>query len=325
MAFVSNPSSSEDSSLGTDLSNINTEDEKHIDTTAWMPAKWKKLQHMAEFHEEYQSIFGEKASLHTIMKKRISHMNPPMPDSVCKEEMQNATIDNDVIIEYIADAQGRKVKKLKTFLIKSEPDREYIQHIHSDDNLLHVPEDNFMQKREVTVDSYSETISSDSSSDDRTITADTEESTSSMEDKVEDNACVKETDATDIEASLYHIASGLQNAAEGYMSLASHTSKLNSYELPQVIAQMPPPPTDVPMPIRKALTIDGESKAVNYLLHGEYEMTNTSWSKLQKKYNLSKNKIYSTFKGKRRPGGSQYQQKRKQAMKLKSTTSSKTE
>ena len=35
MAFVSNPSHSEDnqSSLGTDLSIINTEDEKHIDTT----------------------------------------------------------------------------------------------------------------------------------------------------------------------------------------------------------------------------------------------------------------------------------------------------
>ena len=56
MAFVSNPSSSEDnqSSLGTDLSIINTEDEKHIDMTNWTPAKWKKLQHMAKFHEEYQ-------------------------------------------------------------------------------------------------------------------------------------------------------------------------------------------------------------------------------------------------------------------------------
>ena len=127
-----------------------------------------------------------------------------------------------------------------------------------------------------------------------------------MEDKVEDNTSVKETDATNIEASLYHIASGLQNAAEGYMSLASHISKLNPYELPQIIAQIPPPPIDVPMPIRKALTVDGESKAVNYLLHGEYEMTNTSWSKLQKKYNLSRNKIYSALKGKRRPGGSQY-------------------
>ena len=50
----------------------------------------------------------------TIMKKRISHMNPPMPDSVCKEEMQNATIENDVIIEYITDTQGRKEKKTKT-------------------------------------------------------------------------------------------------------------------------------------------------------------------------------------------------------------------
>ena len=56
MAFVSNPSSSEDnqSSLGTDLSIINTEDEKLIDMTNWTPDKWKKLQHMAKFHEEYQ-------------------------------------------------------------------------------------------------------------------------------------------------------------------------------------------------------------------------------------------------------------------------------
>ena len=79
-----------------------------------------------------------------------------------------------------------------------------------------------MQKREVTVDSYSETISSDSTSDDRTITAKTENSTSSMEDNIEDNSCIKESNATAIEASLHQIASGLQNAAEEYMSLASH-------------------------------------------------------------------------------------------------------
>ena len=301
------------------------EDEEHIDTTAWMPTKWKKLQHMVESHEEYQCVFGEKASICTIMKNRISHMNPPMPDSVCREEMQSATIETDVNIEYITDTQGRKVKNLKPLLIKSEPNREYIQHIHSNDNLPNVPEDNSMQKREVTVDSYSETISSDSSSDDKTLTADPKGSTSSMEDNMEDNACIKETNSTDIEASLYQIAPGLQNAAEGYMSLASHISKLNPYELPQVIAQIPPLPIDVPMPIRKALTVGGESKAVNYLLHGEYKMTNTSWSKLQKKYSLSKNKIYSALKGKRRPGGSQYEQKRKQTMKLKSTTSSETE
>ena len=122
MAFVSNQSPSEDnqSSLGTDFSIINTEDEMHIDTTNWTPAKWKKLQHMTKFHEEYQRIFGERASICTIMKRRISHMNPPMPDSVCKEEMQTATIENDIIIEYITDAQGRKVKKLKPLLIKTD-------------------------------------------------------------------------------------------------------------------------------------------------------------------------------------------------------------
>ena len=138
-----------------------------------------------------------------------------------------------------------------------------------------------MQRREVTVDSYSETISSDSSSDDNTITADPEDSTSSMEDNIEDKSCIWETDSTNIEASLHQIASGLQNAAEGYMTLASHISKLNPYELPQVIAQIPPPLINVPMHIRKALTVDRKSKAINYLLNGEYEMTNTSWSKLQ--------------------------------------------
>ena len=44
MAFVSNSSSSEDNqSLGTDLSIINTEDEKHIDTTHWTSAKQEKV------------------------------------------------------------------------------------------------------------------------------------------------------------------------------------------------------------------------------------------------------------------------------------------
>ena len=258
---------------------------------------------MAEFHEEYQGIFGEKASnTYYYETENVTHEPPLCPDSVCKEEMQSTRIENDVIIEYITDAQGRRIKKLKPLLIKTEPDREYIQHIHSDDNLPDVPEENFMQKGEITLDSYSETISSDSSSDDSTITADPEDSTSSMEDK----SCVWETDSTEIEASLHWIASGLQNAAEGYITLASYISKLNPYELPQVITQILPPPIDVPMPIRKALLVDGESKAVDYLLCGEYEMTNTSWSKLQKNYNLSKNKIYSALKGKRRPRGSQY-------------------
>ena len=209
-------------------------------------------------------------------------MNPPMPDSVCREEMQNATPDNNVIIEYITDAQGRKVKKLKPLLIKSEPDREYTHHIHSDDNLPKIPEDTFTQKREITIDSYSETISSESSSKDRTLTAEMENTTSSMEDHIEDSSCIKENNVMKIETSLHQIATSLQGAAKGYMSLASCIPKLEPYEIPQVVAQIPPPPIDVPISVRKALTIDGEDKVVNYLLCGEYELTNTSWSKLQK-------------------------------------------
>ena len=74
--------------------------------------------------------------------------------------MQNAILDtNEVIIEYMTDAQGNKIKKLKPLLIKSEPHMENAQHIPSDDNLPPVPEENFIQKGEVTVDSYSDSYS----------------------------------------------------------------------------------------------------------------------------------------------------------------------
>ena len=123
-------------------------------------------------------MFGEQASLHTIIKKRIAHITPPIPQSICKEEMQDANLDTkEVIIEYIIDAQGNKVKKLKPLLIKSEPNRSYVQHIPSDDDLPVVPETSFMQKREVTIDSYSELISSnDEVSDDRTVTTNSDSS-----------------------------------------------------------------------------------------------------------------------------------------------------
>ena len=198
-------------------------------------------------------------------------------------------------------------------LIKSEPDREYSQHIPSDDNLPAVPEEKFIQKREVTVDSYSETISSnDESSDDRTITADSDSSATSS---FEEMPCKWEADSKEIEATLHQIAMGLHSAAEGYLTLASHISKMIPYELPHVIAQIPLPPMDVPMPIRKALLVDRESNAVNYLICGEYELNKTSWSKLQKKYTVSRNKIYPALKGKGKPRGSQYWQRRKQMVK----------
>ena len=74
-----------------------------------------------------------------------------------RKRCKNANLDtNEVIIEYITDAHGNKIKKLKPLLIKSEPDREFAHHIQSDDNLPAVPEDNFIQRREVTVDSYSD-------------------------------------------------------------------------------------------------------------------------------------------------------------------------
>ena len=58
-----------------------------------------------------------------------------------------------MIIEYMINAHGNKIKKLKPIFIKSELYREYTHHIESDDDLPAVPEENFTQKREVTVDS----------------------------------------------------------------------------------------------------------------------------------------------------------------------------
>ena len=163
----------------TNLSTTNTKDELNANTSTWTPANKKKLQHMTEFHKEYQCIFGEGTSFQTIMKRRISHMIPPMPKSVCKEEMWSVHLDSsEVIIEYMTDAHSNKIKKLKPILIKSEPDQEYTCHIVSDDDLPAVPEENFTQKRAVTIDSYSESISSDDeeSSDDRTVTVDSNSS-----------------------------------------------------------------------------------------------------------------------------------------------------
>ena len=155
------PSTSEDTQTsGTDLDEINTEDEMNTDISKWLDKERKKLQHMKEFHEQYQRVFGDQASLCTITRKRIAHMNPPIPHFVCEEEIQDASLDiKEVIIEYITDAHGNKVKKLKPILIKSEPNRTYVQHVPGDDELPIVSEDKFIQKREITIDSYSESIS----------------------------------------------------------------------------------------------------------------------------------------------------------------------
>ena len=110
-------------SYETDLSAEDTDIMIIMDTSAWSIADKKKLQHMTEFHQEYQCVFGEGASIRTIMKRRIPHMNPTMPKAVCKEEMQSSQMENEIIIEYMTDAQGNKIKKLKPIFIKSEPDR----------------------------------------------------------------------------------------------------------------------------------------------------------------------------------------------------------
>ena len=104
------------------------------------------------------------------------------------------------------------------------------------------------------IDSYSESISlDDDPSDDRTRTADSDISAATI---FEETPCEWEADLKGIEATLHQIAASLQSTAEGYLALALHMSQVVLYELPQIVAQIP----QIPMPIGKALLIDGESK-----------------------------------------------------------------
>ena len=95
--------------------------------------------------------------------------------------------------------------------------------------------------------------------------------------------------------------------------MASHLPTLSPYELPQIIAQITPPPINVPVPLRKALATDGENRTIHYLLHDDYELNNMSWNQLQQKYKVLRDTVCTALKGKRRPGGSQYRQKKKKS------------
>ena len=72
-------------------------------------------------------------------------MNPPIPSSVCQEEMQDAETD-EVIVEFITDSKGNKVKRLKPLFIKSEPNKTYVQHLPSEDELPPVSEEKFIRQ-----------------------------------------------------------------------------------------------------------------------------------------------------------------------------------
>ena len=146
--------------------------------------------------------------------------------------MQNAQLDsNEVRIDYITDAQGNKVKKLKPVFIKSEPDREHILHMDSDVNLPSVQEENFTRERERTVDSYSESVSSDEDPSDKiNLTTDSDSSAAAS---FEEIPIGWEADPKGIQATLHQIATSLQNAAEGYLALASLMSQVAPYEFPK--------------------------------------------------------------------------------------------
>ena len=78
------------------------------------------------------------------------------------------------------------------------------------------------------------------------MTAETENTSFSMEDHIEDGThithndtitneriCTKDDNVSKIESALHQIATSLQHAAEGYISLAASISKVEPYELPK--------------------------------------------------------------------------------------------
>ena len=89
-----------------------------------------------------------------------------------------------------------------------------------------MPETNFMQEREVTVDSYSESVSSnDKSSDDRTITADSD---SSAAQSFKDAPCILETDSKEIEATLNQIGFRITKCCRGIFNTSLPYIKIST-------------------------------------------------------------------------------------------------
>ena len=76
----------------------------------------------------------------------------------------------------------------------------------------------------------------------------------------------------------------------------------------------------MPIAIRKALTIDGERRTIHHLIRGDYELNQLSCNNLQHKYAVSRDTVYTALKGKRRPGGLQYRQKKKRKPDVASTS-----
>ena len=65
---------------------------------------------------------------------------------------------------------------------------------------------------------------------------------------------------------------------------------------------------------------NGEYKTIHYLIRSDYELNNLSWNQLQQKYKVSRDTVYTALKGKRRPVGSQYHQKKKLKPEVASTS-----
>ena len=61
----------EEETSSTDLEETNTDDERVTDISKWSDKERKKLQHMTEFHQEYQKVFGDRVSLRTIIKNKF--------------------------------------------------------------------------------------------------------------------------------------------------------------------------------------------------------------------------------------------------------------
>ena len=119
-------------------------------------------------------------------------------------------------------------------------------------------------EREKTVDSYSDSVSSDNEpSDVVTILADSD---SSKVADFEDAMVGLELDLKNIRNTLCQIVTGLKTALDGNLNLALCIPQLAPYQLPQVITQVPPSPMDMPMLIMKALSVDGESKTLSHLI-----------------------------------------------------------
>ena len=212
----------------------------------------------------------------------------------------------------MVDKDGKDVKQVKPILIKKEINTDYATQVpfklgpgediflFTDEEQVPYADKPYESEEETDDDSYLE--------DDIPIEVDSDSSAAlSMTDDD-----FETTDPTKIDQALQQIVQGLHQAADGYENLRNI---LPTVLMTDVVGIVQIAPTLYLQPMSKAaiqaLQILGEEHLINQACLVEFEK-GVSQAALMRKYGIGRDRRYKVIHGKIRPGGMQYQTRKKE-------------